>query len=42
MLIYSERDWLKTEVSEGDRFLTGIQIETNTRRLDNVLMYIKD
>tara|TARA_B100001146_G_C15985888_1_gene350381 strand:+ start:483 stop:611 length:129 start_codon:yes stop_codon:yes gene_type:complete len=42
MLIYSERDWLKAEVLEGDRFLTGIQIEMNTRRLDNVLMYIKD
>jgi len=42
MLIYSERDWLKMEALEGDRFLTGIQIEMNTRRLDNVLMYIKD
>ena len=41
-MIYSERDLLKTEVLEGDRFLTGIQIEMNTRRLDNVLMYIKD
>ena len=39
-MIYSERDWLKTEVLEGDSFLTGIQIEMNTRRLDNVLMYI--
>jgi len=37
-LIYSERGSLKTEVLEGDRFLTGIQIEMNTRRLDNVLM----
>ena len=42
MLTYSERDRLKTDVLEGDRLLTGIQIEMNTRRLDNVLMYIKD
>ena len=42
MLTYSERDRLKTEVLEGDSLLTGIQIEMNTRRLDNVLMSIKD
>ena len=41
-MIYSERDLLKTEVLEGDSLLTGIQIEMNTRRLNNVLMYIKD
>ena len=41
-MIYSERDWLKAEVLEGDRFLTGIQIEMNTRRLSNVLVYIND
>ena len=41
-MIYNERNRLKTEVLEGDRLLTGIQIEMNTRRLNNVLMYIKD
>ena len=41
-MIFNERDRLKTEVLEGDRLLTGIQIEMNTRRLNNVLMYIKD
>ena len=40
-MIYSERDWLRTEVLEGDGLLIGIQIEMNTRRLGNVLMYIK-
>jgi len=29
---------LKTEVLEGSRLLTGIQIEMNTRRLNNVLI----
>ncbi len=39
-MTFSERDRLKTEVLEGDNLLTGIQTEMNTRRLDNVLMYI--
>ena len=38
MLIYNERDRLKTEVLEGDSLLTGIQIEMDTRRLNNVLI----
>ena len=41
-MIFNERDRLKTEVLEGDSLLTGIQVEMNTRRLNNVLMYIKD
>ena len=38
-MIFNERDRLKTEVLEGDSLLTGIQVEMNTRRLNNVLMY---
>ena len=40
-MIYSERDWLRTEVLEGEGLLIGIQTEMNTRRLSSMLTYLK-